>query len=236
MQLLDLTLPSVHENVALDEALLLQGEADEAGEVLRLWEWLSPAVVLGSGGILADDVQVTACEADGVPLVRRSSGGGTVLLGTGCLCFSLVLLFEDNAALAEIRPSYQLILGRLVEVFGLPGVRLEGISDLTRDGRKFSGNAQQRKRRYVLHHGTILYDFDLSRVGRYLQLPPRQPAYREGRTHEDFVCNLDVSRPWLVERLQRAWPCDGKRHDWPEQTVRRLVAEKYGTQEWTRRR
>ena len=68
VNLLDLTLPSPAENLALDEALLLDAEAG-GGEVLRLWELPTLAVVLGSGGVLADDVRVSACAADGVPVL-----------------------------------------------------------------------------------------------------------------------------------------------------------------------
>src|SRR5690348_8693943 len=105
MRYLDLTLPSPAENLALDEALLLQAEAGQGGEVLRVWEWHHPAVVLGSGCRLAEDVDEPACQADGVPILRRSSGGGTVLLGTGCLLYSLVLNYERSPALTEIRAS-----------------------------------------------------------------------------------------------------------------------------------
>src|SRR4051794_35022284 len=91
MRFLDLTLPGAAENLALDEALLLEAEAGRAGEVLRVWEWPRPAVVLGSGCRLAEDVDEEACRRDGVPVLRRASGGGTVLLGPGSLCFGLVL-------------------------------------------------------------------------------------------------------------------------------------------------
>ena len=74
MYLLDRTLPTLAENLALDEALLLDAEAG-GPEVLRLWRWEQPAVVLGAGGRLADDVDEDACRADGVPIQRRSSGG-----------------------------------------------------------------------------------------------------------------------------------------------------------------
>src|SRR3954452_17786953 len=83
MRFLDLTLPGAAENLALDEALLLEAEAGRSGEVLRVWEWPRPAVVLGSGCKLAEDVWEEACAADGVPVLRRSTGGGTVLLGAG---------------------------------------------------------------------------------------------------------------------------------------------------------
>ena len=87
--------------------------------MLRLWERPAPAVVLGSGCKLHEDVDVAACEADGVPLVRRSSGGGTVLLAKGCLCYSLVLAFERNPALSEIRSSYGWILSKVIEALGI---------------------------------------------------------------------------------------------------------------------
>src|SRR5713101_1696181 len=106
MRLLDLTLPTAAENLALDEALLLDAEAAAGGEVLRLWEWPAFAVVLGSASRLAEDVDEAACLADGVPILRRASGGGTVLLGPGCLCYSLVLAYASSPALREIRSSY----------------------------------------------------------------------------------------------------------------------------------
>src|SRR6266516_1021545 len=150
MQFLDLTLPSAVANLALDEALLLEAEAGHGGEVLRLWEWPSAAVVLGSGGVLREDVDEDACAADGVPVLRRSSGGGTVLLGRGCLLFSLVLAMDRSPALAAVRPSYGYILERLGEALAdiVPGLGQAGISDLAAGGRKFSGNAQQRKRNF----------------------------------------------------------------------------------------
>src|SRR5262245_18532332 len=110
MQLLDLTLPTPEANLALDQALLEECEAGRAGEVLRLWEWPRPAVVLGSGCRLAEDVDQEACRAEGVPVLRRSCGGGTVLLGRGCLLFSLVLLHSRDPALREISSSYEFIL------------------------------------------------------------------------------------------------------------------------------
>ena len=79
MRLLDLTLPDPAANLALDEALLLAAEEGGA-EVLRLWELPTLAVIVGSGGSVAIDVNVEACAADRVPILRRASGGG----GPGC--------------------------------------------------------------------------------------------------------------------------------------------------------
>ncbi len=237
MRFLDLTLSAATDDLALDEALLLRAEAGEGGEVLRVWERSLPAVVLGAGCRLADDVDEAACRADGVPILRRASGGGTVLLGPGCLLYTLVLDSEQAPELAGIRSSYAFILGRVAAMLPeVQGVGPAGISDLAAAGRKFSGNAQQRKRRFLLHHGTLLYAFDLGRVGRYLRSPPRQPDYRAGRNHAAFLHNLDLPAEEIKRRLRAAWGAETAEVEWPQERVRALVAEKYSLEEWTRRR
>jgi lipoate---protein ligase len=237
MKFISLTLESLPESVALDEALLLEAEA-VGGEILRLWEWSSPAVVLGSGCRLVEDVDEVACHRDGVPILRRSSGGGTVLLGAGCLCFTLVLSYQRATALGEIRPSYGYILERIRTALAdlAPDMRCAGTSDLASGGRKFSGNAQQRKRKYLLHHGTLLYAFDVSRVSRYVRSPARQPDYRGGREHADFLMNLPTNAAELKQRLRAAWGADMELHAWPHDMVKQLVDEKYSRPEWVRRR
>jgi lipoate-protein ligase A len=238
MDWLDRTLPSLAENVALDEALLLAAESGDGGEVLRFWEWPFPAVVLGSGSRLAEEVNETACLSDGVPIVRRSSGGGTVLLGSGCLLYTLVLSYERAPDLTDVRRSYRFILGRIAQSLSEDVGPLEpaGISDLAFAGRKVSGTAQQRKRSFLLHHGTLLYDMDLSQIARYLREPLRQPEYRGGRPHLAFVANLPLRGEEIKQRLRRLWDAGKLRPTWPAAEVQRLVVEKYTNPQWTRRR
>jgi lipoate---protein ligase len=237
MRYLGLTLPTAAENLALDEALLLEAEA-AGGEVLRLWEWPHPAVVLGSGCKLAEDVNPVACRADQVPVLRRSSGGGTVLLGPGCLLYSLVLDTERMTESRDIRSSYIAILARVRHSLEPEAAAAEvrGTSDLAIGDRKFSGNAQQRKQRFILHHGTLLYAFDTIGVARYLRPPPRQPEYRAGRAHAEFLMNLPFTADELTRRLRLEWGADEERDRWPRQEVARLCVEKYTTREWIERR
>jgi lipoate-protein ligase A len=234
MEFFDVTLPSLAENLALDEALLLAAEAGNGGEALRLWEWPRPAVVLGAAGRVADDVDMEVCDRDGVPLTRRSSGGGTVLLGPGCLLYTLVLRYDRANDLRDIRKSYRWILSRMTE--GLPGVTIAGPSDLAIGDRKIGGSAQQRKREHLLHHGSLLYDFDLALIGRYLKEPPRQPEYRDRRAHAEFVTNLPISAAELQSRLAAAWEAQPTNRPPPTHLLSELLAERYGTAEWVYRR
>jgi lipoate-protein ligase A len=237
MYFLDLTLATAAENLALDEALLL--DTEEGGPaVLRVWSWPRPAVVLGAGGKWAAEVEDAACRADNVPVLRRSSGGGTVLLGPGCLLFSLVLPYERHPALRDVSASYRHILGEIAAALGdlAPGSALAGTSDLSLADRKFSGNSQQRKRQGLLHHGTLLHAFDLALIARYLKQPARQPDYRRRREHGDFLMNLAVDASELTRRLRACWHAQEPLATWPQAKVRELVDEKYGKDKWTRRR
>jgi lipoate-protein ligase A len=103
-------------------------------------------------------------------------------------------------------------------------------------GRKFSGNAQQRKRTHLLHHGTLLHDFDLDHMGHYLRMPSRQPAYRGHRDHRAFLTNLPLDAATLKSRLRTRWEADTDSPALPQESVRQLVEEKYSRVEWVRRR
>ena len=233
---LDLTLPSPAENLALDEALLLEAEAG-GDEVLRFWEQPNLAVVLGAGGQFAREVDEEACRRDGVPVQRRGSGGGTVLLGRGCLLYSLVLAYERDPSLKDVNASYQYILGRIVGALSpIAEATLAGISDLAVGDCKVSGNAQQRKRKHVLHHGTLLYAFDHARIGRYLRSPEKAPPYRAGRAHEAFVANLDADVATIKRLLTGAWGARDLGVPLPRQRVTELTADKYDRDDWPTRR
>ncbi len=98
--------------------------------------------------------------------------------------------------------------------------------------RKFSGNSVRCRRRHLLYHGTLLYDFPLDLVARCLKMPPRQPDYRDGRQHGDFLINLPVPREAIRRAVVGAWRAGASTGDWPHARVARLVAERYGCPEW----
>jgi lipoate-protein ligase A len=197
-------------------------------------DWAPRRVLDWAAGRIEDDVEVASCGRGGVPLARRSSGGGTVLLGPGCLLYSLVLRYDRAPELRDIRKSYRWILSRLTGA--LPGLTVEEQSDLAYSGRKVGGSAQQRKHNHLLHHGTLLYAFDLPLIGWYLKEPPRQPDYRGRRPHAEFVGNLPAEGAALRGRLRAAWGATPAGRPLPMELIARLVDEKYSRPEWVRRR
>ncbi len=240
IQHLEATLPEVADNLALDEALLVEAEEGRGVAVLRFWEFDRYAVVLGASCRLLENVRVEACRAEGVPIARRSSGGGTVVIGPGALNFTVVLPIDAAAELKAVDAAQDYVLGRTAEAIRRAGppVAVLGSGDLTLGGRKCSGSAQRRLRRHVMVHATILYDFATDRIDRYTVMPPRSPAYREGRAHRDFVTNLPLGRVPLAEAVRSAWLADDRPPrpaSIPIDTVRSLVATKFGLDGWVGR-
>ncbi len=207
MKYLDLTLPTPEENLALDEALLERCESDPGEETLRFWEPQNYFVVLGYSNRLKKEVKLDSCRKDGIPVLKRITGGGAVLQGPGCLNYSLILRTDRDPAFRSIASTNLEILNRhreaLLPVVG--PVRIRGSTDLTLDSRKFSGNSQRRKRKALLYHGTFLLHFDLPLMERYLPLPSREPDYRAHRSHSDFLVNLGICPAAVKEMLRRCW-------------------------------
>ncbi len=194
------------ENLHYDDMLLARAEKGEIGNTLRIWESPVYFAVLGRTGQAAEDLHIERLKTDSVPILRRSSGGGTVLQGPGCLNFSFVLSKEKNSELGDLRRSYHLILEGVLAVLKNLHVRavFRPISDLAleKDEKKFSGNAQRRGRKFILHHGTILYDFNLDLITKYLAMPKDIPVYRQGRPHRDFITNLSIRKQDLIANLK----------------------------------
>jgi lipoate-protein ligase A len=184
-------------NLALDELSL-----DQQKEGLRFWECSQPVVVIGRGGRIEEQVRVEACEAHGVDVLRRSSGGGAVVLGPGCLNYSLVLSLERRPRWRNVRHSFCEILSRMSDALG---AEICDPSDLAWQGKKVSGNSQRRTADVLLHHGTLLYDFDPELASRYLLEPKRQPEYRRGRTHAQFLGNLPLSAQDIQNRVVESY-------------------------------
>lgn len=196
---------TAEEHLAEDWRLFQQVEERAADYVWRQWEVHGPAVVLGRFGVATEEVLLARCADDGVPVVRRFSGGGAVVIGAGCLNFSVVFALPRHPEFLDVSRSFRLVLGRIVAALALEGLSIEGGTDLAFRGRKVSGNSQRRGRRALIHHGTLLYDFDPLLASRYLREPRRQPGYRGRRPHHEFMGALRVSRDLLEERLAGAF-------------------------------
>ncbi len=190
------------------------GVADPGVQIRREQEWLERAeptaavwesdrecVVLGVSGREERDVRREASPQ----VFRRTSGGGAVVLGPGCLAYCVIVPFEYEPECRDVRHGFTWILERMLQALRVSDLRREGAADLSIGTRKVSGNAQRRGRRGLLHHGTLLYRFDAERAEALLAAPHREPAYRAGRSHREFLGNLPLSSEEIRARFGAFW-------------------------------
>jgi len=203
----DISFAEAEKNISYDRALLESAESGASGEALRFWEAREFFIVLGRISEARRDIKIENAKQDAIETVRRISGGGTVLQGPGCLNYSLVISYGRNPLLKNIKKSYEIILNRICAALGRLNVRaaFEPVSDMALGGKKFSGNAQARKRKYMLHHGTLLYNFPMEKIERYLTIPKEQPPYRRNRAHRHFLTNIDADPRRIRREIAAAW-------------------------------
>ncbi len=222
MLLIDHSEQTPQANLALDEALIESVDpvhpdplAANSGfshaelESLRLWEMPELCVVMGRGSKSAE-VNQQKCEQDGIPVLKRCSGGASIVAGPGCLMYSLLLSLEKQPSLRSIDAAHAWVMHRVGQAVSMvvPNVQLQGTCDLTLLNRKFSGNAVRYKRDWILYHGTLLYRFPIELIPQYLEMPPRQPIYRGARDHADFLINLGCDPMQLRSAFKVVWQAD----------------------------
>ena len=234
MKYIDATFPSPAENLAWDEAFLDRCEAGDGGETLRFWEAHEPFAVVGYANHAAREVNLAACWTHGIPVFRRCSGGGTVLQGPGCLSYSLILRIREHGPFHAIASTNAFIMQRhqtaIAKLLNAP-VHIQGHTDLAVNNLKFSGNAQRRRRHFLIFHGTFLLNFDLTLIERFLQMPSKQPDYRQERTHSEFLTNLNLPATTVKSALREIWDAHEPLADLPPGQIPAL-AEKYATDAW----
>ncbi len=161
MKLYVLTSTNPHYNLAVEEYLF----RSEREDVCMLWQ-NEPTVVIGKNQNAFAEVDLDALHADGVHLARRITGGGAVYHDLGNVNFSFL-----SAQSAQTGLDFAKFTAPILAALRSLGVdaELSGRNDLLLDGQKFSGNAQYSAGGRTLHHGTLLFDSDLTALSRYLR-------------------------------------------------------------------
>jgi len=190
--------PEIHDS-------LLERARDAGAARALIWEPREPVVVLGRSNEAARECDLDACRASGVPVVGRRGGGGTVVLLPGMV---VVTLAGPSGASLDARALFGRVNAHLAAVLaglGVAGLQPAGISDLCLEGRKVLGCSLAFRRGWALYQGSLLVDCDLEPISRCLRHPSREPAYRAGRSHGDFLTTLARSGFALpVERVRAA--------------------------------
>ncbi|WP_329087540.1 lipoate--protein ligase family protein [Actinomadura citrea] len=163
--------PALH--MALDQVLAEEVGAGRRPPTLRVWEWASPAVVIGSFQSLRNEVDAAEAERRGVDVVRRISGGGAMFIEPGNTITYSLYAPESLVAGMSFAESYAFLDDWVLGALGELGIRAwyQPLNDITSDHGKIAGAAQKRLAAgAVLHHVTMAYDIDADAMMRVLRI------------------------------------------------------------------
>lgn len=178
----------------LDADLL---ESVKAGEpwAYRSWEAQELAVVLGRGNKADTEIYEKRCEIDNVPILRRRGGGGTVVLSPGVLVLSLLTHVKQRYHFQEYFWQINEYIIEALTKTGLTELAQRGISDICLRQRKILGSSMYRSKDVLFYTASLMVSNDLQLLDRYLKHPSKEPDYRRGRKHHDFVTTIQREYP-----------------------------------------
>lgn len=189
LQFLYLKNTPIFEQLQLEEALLRLN--DENWCIIN--EGSPQAIVMGISGkphLLINSSKVAEAP---IPLIKRYSGGGTVIVDSNTLFVSFIFQKEVHDFPCYPEPILRWSASFYQEALNIPDFQLRE-NDYVIGKYKCAGNAQYIKKDRFVHHTTFLWDYEEEAMS-YLLHPPKTPSYREGRSHKDFLCKLKDHLP-----------------------------------------
>jgi lipoate---protein ligase len=235
-----------HMHMALDEVLLESVRAGLRRPTLRLWEWIEPALVIGSHQSVMNEVDAVAALKLGFVVTRRMSGGGTMLCEPGRTITYSLYVPESLVEGITFRKSYALLDDWAVRAFvemGVPASYRE-INDIISPRGKIAGAAQARRRGFVLHHTTIAHAMDVELLPRLIRIGRPAIAGSGVRSADKSVSPLSwftsLSCGEVAQNLQRYFSNELRVHSSEVtpgelEAAGHLVSSKYGTPAWINR-
>lgn len=226
-------------NMALEEYAVKHLDPDE--EYFILWQ-NRPAVIIGKNQNAVEEVNLKYTREHDIAVVRRLSGGGAVYHDLGNINFTFVVDYRP-----EDFNSIERFARAVVKALDRFGVKSEftGRNDITIDGKKISGNAQYLCKKRLLHHGTLLFDSDMTRLSEALNVKIEKISSKGVKSVKSRVANIkqylkqDIGVKEFKELLAR-YIFEVENQPFREyvltsqdlEQINRLREEKYSTWEW----
>ena len=156
----------------------------------RVWIPHKPILVLGYSQMAAQELNLENVRRSGIPVYRRKGGGGTVLLTPEVVCVGIRMPRKPEMAIQDyFSIANGLIQSAFKKNLGLD-LKPKGISDLAWNEKKVLGSSMYLPKNYALYLASILVNCPMNQMESFLKYPSREPDYRLGRPHSDFLQNL----------------------------------------------
>lgn len=163
---------------------------EENDERFLIWIPDKTYIVLGASNQLEESLFIENVKQDNITVLKRPSGGQAVMLTPNNLIISFVLVGNKILQPKDVFRNINSLIISAMEETGINNLSLMGISDITISGKKILGSAIYRNKEKLLYHAVLNLGEPSSTFEKYLKHPEKEPDYRNGRKHIDFVTSL----------------------------------------------
>jgi lipoate-protein ligase A len=234
--------PTLH--MALDDVLTHEVGAGRRAPTLRIWEWASPAVVIGRFQSLRNEVDAEAAQRHGIEVVRRVSGGGAMFIEPGNTITYSIYAPKSLVKDLSFQEAYAFLDEWVLEALAELGIKAwyQPLNDITSEGGKIAGAAQVHRGGAVLHHVTMAYDIDAAKMLDVLRIG-REKLSDKGTTSaakrvDPLRSQTGLPREAVIEHMIATFR---RLHGLGAGTLRMdeltqaetLAQSKFGSREWT---
>ena len=234
--------PALH--MALDEVITDEVAAGRRAPTLRIWEWASPAVVIGRFQSLRNEVDLVAARRHGIEVVRRATGGGAMFIEPGTTITYSLSAPQSLVAGMSFEQSYAFMDAWVLEALRTLGIEAwyQPLNDIASKAGKIAGAAQMRRGKAVLHHVTMAYDIDADKMLQVLRIGREKLSDKATQSANKRVDPLrsqtGLARAEVIARMIDTFR---ETHGLSDDSVRpdelaraeALALEKFATPAWT---
>ncbi|ATQ35201.1 lipoate--protein ligase [Mesoplasma entomophilum] len=228
-------------NLAVEEYLTYQYVTNDP--ILYIWQ-NSNTIVVGRNQNTYAEINIAEAMKDEVKIIRRNTGGGTVFHDMGNVCYSLIVNNDKNS-----QSNFEIALQPIIQYLRSEGLNanFSGRNDIEIDGYKISGNAQLKTITKILQHGTLLFDVELPRILKYLNVDPEKIKHQKVKSKPARVANIkailtenekEIELNDFIENVINSYTKNDEVkwiefNDSEKESINELFEEKYCSREWT---
>ncbi|ATZ17644.1 lipoate--protein ligase [Mesoplasma melaleucae] len=228
-------------NLAVEEYLTYHYKTNDP--ILYIWQ-NSNTIVVGRNQNTYAEINIAEAMKDEVKIIRRNTGGGTVFHDMGNVCYSLIVNNDKDS-----QTSFEIALQPIIKYLRSEGLNanFSGRNDIEIDGYKISGNAQLKTNNKILQHGTLLFDVELPRILKYLNVDPEKIKHQKVKSKPARVANIKALLNGIDKQIElndfinnviNSYTAN-QETKWIEFTdeekaeIQKCFEEKYQSREWT---
>jgi len=238
---------STAEGLAVDDTLPQSVSRNNSPPILHLYTFV-PSVIVGKYQDIEAALRLERCKAHGIEFNRRSTGGGTVIMGPEIVALGLGINVDHprlKKGVGGVFQSLSLVLLRALAKVGIQGY-FQPKNDLEVNGRKIAGlSAASEADSCLLFHTSLLVDFDIALMTDIMNTPVIKledkgyNCFSQRMTTVRDELGRKVSVTEMIEAIQNSFEeefsirfKEDSPDDWEEKTIRGFIEERYTQDEW----